>query len=359
MGNHKGLWLPAIALLLGLCASEIAGETIFPVPPPLPAENRYSTRGVGAGDDCVFLDSGDRVSGKILEITPGGVVRMANPHFARPLKVRLSETRRIIFAAKGAVADGPDSVVFADGSRMRGDVREISAEAVMLRTRAMGALKIDRSSVARIDFRDAKKIVLESDFGNGVSDRWTVRSGTWQVRDGKFRCISGDGRVTAALKQQGPFLYEWSVDNLHNAYSGGLIIFAKDATSTFGGDAILINPRSNHVRILSVRDNAMRQIASKSFTRRLLRANFRVAYDPASGRLRLWANGADLGTYTVNPPVKSGEFVFLYSAGVSGYQKLRITAGATGISGGRRAGDHVARFLFRNNDEITGSLSHL
>ncbi|MDK1032272.1 MAG: hypothetical protein QGD94_09720, partial [Planctomycetia bacterium] len=332
-------------LLLAACAgvaawalfpAEVLGEKLMarirmlPPRPPLPlppAEDPYSTTGVKPGDDCIFLAGGDRISGRIVAITPDGVARMTNPDFPNPLSVRLSGIRRITFARKSKLRDGPDEVVLANGNRIRGDVREITSDWVMLQSKAMGGLRVKRSAVARVDFLPPEKVVFSEDFSSGTAGPFKVRSGKWQVRGGKYHCTSG-GHVSAPLAQSGPMTFEWTVSGLTSRYGCGLLIFAKDPAKSYGTDSIWIRPRSTSVLVYRVTNNRTMSIMSKSMGRTLSRATFRATYDPASGRLHVWVNGKDLGGCQVNPVIKTGKHIILYSHRPVVYESVRVTTGA-------------------------------
>jgi len=336
---------------------EMRGRRVLPASAIALADDSYSTKGLKETNDCLFLASGDRISGQVDKITPDGMVQIANPLFRKPLRLRFEAVLRIVFSPKERVMDGRDSVILLNGGRVRGDLQEITASSVLVQTKSMGAVSIKRSIVAAVDLQADKNVVFETDFSTASAEPWDRRVGKWEVRNGKYHCLTPLSFVSAEVEQEGPMTAEWTVSALGPEASSSLLFFVEDtAAGVWGQNAIYVQPLGNHVQVYQVRNGTTHPIMNKSFGRLLPRATFRAAYDPDSGRLRLWVNDMDLGQCRLSPLIKKGGFVHLYCRNPSVYESVRIVRGARGIADDERAEETTDLFIMINKDKLSGTL---
>ncbi|MDK1030724.1 MAG: formylglycine-generating enzyme family protein [Planctomycetia bacterium] len=321
-----------------------------------PADGIYSVRGVKETDDCLFLASGDRVSGRVSGISADGFISLVNPLFANVLKVRVGDVRRMIPARKDKVVDGPDTVILAGGKKIRGSVQSITAESLVLKTLSMGTVKVKRSVVAAVDLQADSNVVLQSKFSAGSSEPWKVGGGSWAIKDGAYRCTTPLSWASAPVEQHGPMTIEWTVAGLTPRATGGIMFFVENDKGVWGGNGIYIQPRSNRIRVYQIRNDRTPLIMRRFFGRAFTRATFRAAYDPGSGELGLWVNDMALGRCKLEPVVTKGKFVKLYSRNpYSIYEKVRVFRGALGVSTRVKAEETEDQLILANTDKLTGT----
>lgn len=314
--------------------------------------------GTASADDVVQLITGDRITGKLTQISADGLVRMTNQFFTKPVDIRVAGVRRIILGAGQWIADGPDSLSLTNGNRILGEIQEITPDSITVMTKSMGQVKVKRSVISRVSFKPRGNAFLASDFSSGSSAPWQLRS-SMKLEDGKLRCTSSSGWASAKVKQGGAMTFEWTVSGLTSSYAGGIVIFAKNNSNYYGGDGIYFKPRSNYLRIYRVRSNSLSSVMSKSFGQTFSTATFRASYDPESGRLRVWVNEMDLGTYTINPIIKTGEYVHLYSQSTCAYETVYATMGAMTTSPDLKPTDKAGFIVLANSDKLSGTFSTL
>ncbi|MDK1031350.1 MAG: formylglycine-generating enzyme family protein, partial [Planctomycetia bacterium] len=321
------------------------------------ADTAYSLAGVKQVDDCLFLASGDRVSGHLVGIAPNGVVRLANPLFAKPFEVRIDSVQSIVPTREGKVTDGPDWVVLTSGESIHGLLGEINATHVVMQTRSMGALRIQRSVVAIIELRAPQEVLFETDFSDGTAGPWQQRGGEWEVRDGKFHCLRRHSWVSAGVDQRGPVTVEWTAVRQNRGHdSSGLSFFVADADAGHWGlESIYFRTFGDDIQVYEVRNNGPRPVMFKRFRRFPTRATFRAAYDPESGRLRLWVNNIDMGEYRFDPPIRQGKYIHLYSGSPCIYESVRLLRGAPGIVDPIEPARDEDRFVMANRDKVSGT----
>ncbi|MDK1031258.1 MAG: hypothetical protein QGD94_04565, partial [Planctomycetia bacterium] len=355
----NGRWSLLAALVIVLLAAQAGAQRDIFIPGSK-GEGSLDTDPVAkAGTvDRVFLMSGDRLSGRVSGISADGILTITNRSFKEPLQIRLKGVNRLTLADKGKILDGPDSVILTNGNRLRGAVEQITLDSIAVNTKAMGMVKIRRSVVAGIEFNIAGSIALDTDFTGGTAEPWQVRSGTWQVQNNRYYCMSSGGWAFVKTKQEGPMTFEWNITGTLNGYVT-LSFFAKNAASYWGTDAVAIRLNRNYLYVYRVQNGSTRSVASKSFGVSGTSTKIRASYDPESGRLRLWVNNTDLGQYSINPPIKTGQYIHIYAQTPVAFDSIRVLRGAEGLGKSDKAHETDDQLVLANKDKVSGILVSL
>jgi len=368
MLGRKRLWLAgsakatirlALAIAVLLPAVRADAQTIY-VPRSKGDESLDDNSGAVKGNqDFVLLTSGDRISGTVAEIGTDGTMRIINPLFEEPLQLRVEGVKCLTLARGARILDGPDSVVLVNGNRLDGTIEEITADAVIIETKSMGTVRVKRSVVGGVEFQSARSVLLDTDFSSGEADPWQVRSGTWEVLNGKYHCRSSGGWALAPVDQQGPVTFEFVVSGQAANYYTYLTLFAKDVSNYYGGDGISIRLRTNYVYVYRVTSGGTSRVFSKDLSKPFTRAVFRASYDPESGKLHMWLNDMDLGQCPVSPAIKKGKFVHLYAQYPCAFESVRIVRGTVGFGWNEKADEDTDKFILSNKDKVSGVLERL
>ncbi|MDP6379877.1 MAG: hypothetical protein QF662_00915, partial [Phycisphaerae bacterium] len=322
-----------------------------------PIQEQVRTRdGVRDTDDCLVLNSRDRISGRLVGITPDGLVEIQNPFFVKPIKFHVRDVRRIIPARKGKILAGPDTIFLTNGLRISGTVLVVTDEAVSLETASMGRVSIKKNVIASITFRATENVVLDTNFPSGSASPWQTRAGRWVIRDGRFRCLTFLSWTHAPLRQEGPMTFEWTVSELSNQPSGAVMFFVEDVAGIWSENAIYVQPTWNSIQVLRVQRSHTPIIFSKRFGRVFSRATFRAAYDPETGRLKLWVNGFALGECFIRPIVKRGRFINLYARNASVFEHVRVVRGAEGVAGRITPHKTLDQIILISKDKVSGKV---
>ncbi|MDP6379879.1 MAG: SUMF1/EgtB/PvdO family nonheme iron enzyme, partial [Phycisphaerae bacterium] len=373
---HWRIWIPLVFLCVLLPSRTAGKDPKVPLPSQFllrsiaqggwvmsasavrAAEEIYSTRGVKETEDCVFLSSGDRVSGRVIGIGPESILRIEGPRLLRGLRVHVDDVQCIIPARSEKIIDGPDWVTLANGDSVHGEVQEITGAVVLVKTESMGVVKIRRSAVASVNLRPPENVFFETDFSNSSAGPWRTRRGAWEVRDGKYHALRGRSWVSAEVRQEGPVTVEWTTVRLDNGYdSGGLSFFIADTTAGhWGQEGIYFRIFGSDAQVYQIRNNGPNGILFRTFRRFPTRATFRAAYDPETGRLRFWVNGIDMGVSQLKPIIKRGRYIHLYSGSPSIYESVRLIRGAPGLEDDVKASEKEDKFVMTNRDKVSGTL---
>ncbi|MDK1030723.1 MAG: formylglycine-generating enzyme family protein [Planctomycetia bacterium] len=315
---------------------------------------RYSVDGTPEAEDYILLNSGDHITGHIVEITPAGTVRLENPFLAGGALVPLRNVQQIVPARKKRILDGPDSVLLTTGNRILGTIEEINPRVVVLQTRSMGRVSIKRGFVASVRFQASENVIFETDFSTGTFAPWERRAGRWEMRDGKLHCLTPLSYVSAAVKHEGPVTVEWTVSKLLPHANSSMLFFVQDSRAgVWGGKAIYLQPRWDAIRISPCVPGS---IVWKKFGRIITRATFRAAYNPENGLMRIWVNDMDLGQVRLRPALKRGTAMHLYCRNPSIYESVRLLRGAEAVGSKQQAHQTRDRFIMTNNDNLSGTL---
>jgi len=204
-------------------------------------------------------------------------------------------------------------------------------------------------------------MVLSEEFSE-KSDKWTIHSGTWQVKNGKmYQEQHSHGRyISTAVPQEGHMTYEWEVGTTQNYISGGFTFCASNVNNMYGGNAYCLWFESNYLHLRKVQNNSGNQVAQYHFPQRPNRIKFKVEYDSDTGRIKVWANSKEpVMNYTDSSAWKSGSYILLVVNRPMNFDNLRVTLGQ-GIPRDMEKGSEETDLIhFTNRDRISGELESI
>jgi len=122
-----------------------------------------------AGD--VVLANGFRIPGSVRGITADGLVRLTSPLFVGEHAVPLSTVDRMHFGARTRT-DGRDVLTLTNGDVLRGRVEGMTADSVAFRSASLTATSLSRTGLARMELPRKGLAGLSTNFAGGQIGPW-------------------------------------------------------------------------------------------------------------------------------------------------------------------------------------------
>ena len=344
-----------VACLLAACVAPAIGQPKIYYPKPKTGTLDDSTDSAGgAKSDTVLTVRGDRLAGRVVGIGADGMLRLLGPQFDGEVQVLTTALKSVSLRGRAAERGG-DVVHLSNGDRIVGQVTAVTARQVIVESDVAGRLAVGRNFVQTVAFSGARTSLLESAFQDGSLDPWKILNGAWKVQDGQLVCGSG-GRSTiyAPLKQTEAITFVVRVESLQNqSIQCSLVLFAQNNNRYDGEDSIVAMFQSSYFYLhRKSRRSGTRTIANRSLGSSIKSGILRVAYDPATGKAKVWLDARELGEYAVHQPPRNGNFVLLTSQVPCKISWIRVLPGivspdedkALGKTGAQAGGGHVVEF---------------
>lgn len=323
------VFLAAACIAASTALAQRRGD-IF-VPPPrgsgdtLDASTPAASGGV---TEIVKTLRGDVLNGRVLGISADGKLRLSGPQFSGEVSVALPALDSIGFPA-GATENGQDEVALTNGDALRGELTSVTAESIVLGTDVAGPVKIPRGLVTGVTLGLGSTRLIESNFAQGM-EPWQTRSGSWSVADGALVCTSASGNnsvVSAKLDQKEPVTFVADVKG-----SGGynlqcsLALFADTNDGYLGRNSVYVMFSGSEYYLGYCQNGGSNTFTNRNLGNSIRDGVMRVAYDPQTGKMRVWLNATDLGEYQSPNKPTAGQYVLFcsqYSCQVVSLKVLR------------------------------------
>ena len=399
-----GAILAVAAAVLGLgilAARSAADEDLAPAPPavavpaapaaPAAVPPRQAVRKIfvptpkGAGDtlddskpadgagqtDVVTTLLGDRVLGSVVAIDADGKLHLTGDQFEGEVQVTVPALDNVVLKS-GDKESGEDEVSLTNGDRVVGRLASIDAESVQMDTQAAGRLKISPKVVRSISLARAASVLAESNFSAGSMEPWVARGGDWSVSEGALICRNRGGGNTNALYVKLDQKEAVTLVAKIQSYEGSsvrcdLVVFA-DTTEggpnvgRYGRNSIFTMFYGSEYYLQYVNNGSTNSIVNRGLGRQLMQGTLRLAYDPSTGKARLWIDSSDLGTYDVPTKPTSGQYVMFNSYYPLKVEYLGVYRGIVAPSGeddsggvGSVAAEDTPVIQFANRDRVSAS----
>ncbi len=307
--------------------------------------------------DTVTTVLGDRLSGDVVGTDAQGKLGLAAPHYQGEVRVLVSALDRLALPCEHKES-GDDRVVLANGDRITGEVVAITPELVILEADATGPLKVSRNVVSSIAFSRARTILVDSNFARGQMEPWFPQgSSDWSVIDGALACHTSGSRcgVYVELEQKEAVTLEAKVEALdgHSLYCE-LVLFADNKDSSYGGNSVFARFYSDRYYVKYAREGGTSTIVNRNFGRTVRAGVLRLAYDPESGKAKVWVDSTELGEYSVPNRPAQGRYVMFCSSYSCRVSHMRVFRGILPASGdGGEADENKEIVEYQNQDRIT------
>jgi hypothetical protein len=253
---------------------------------------------------------------------------------------------------------GDDEVVMSNGDRILGQVKAITAEAVVIESSAAGMLSIPRKVMQRVTFAQGQGSLLESRFETGQMEPWKKLSGIWTLGEGGLSCTTSGNRfgIAAQLEQKEAVTLEAKV----KAVAGqqlycDIALFADTADGQYGRNSVFARFYSSEYYLGVVREGNQNNVVNRSFGRNLQEGVLRFAYDPAAQKAHLWLDSMDLGEYGVPNGPTSGKLVMFYTQYACQISQIRVLRGVVPPSADAAALEDTESIEFANKDHVSAS----
>ena len=336
-------------------------QTIY-VPKPKGEGETLDASATTASDtslDIVATVGGDRLTGTVAEMEADGVLRLSGPQYDGDVLVRVSALDHVAFAGKDE-EPGADEVVLTNADRLLGQLVAITPDAVVLETGAAGPLRISRKVIRSVHIQKGRSVLLESRFASGRMEPWVARGGTWSINDGcLISQIRGSGEfIYAKLDQKEAVTFVAKVEALSGNYvQCSLVLCADTADNMYGRNSVIAMYSGNEYYLHHAQNGSVNSIVNRNFGTTLRSGVLRVAYDPETGKARLWLDSTDLGEYAVPSKPKNGQYVIFAPQQPIRVRDLQVLRGIVPPSGAdvvsEAAQGDVIRFVNKDRVSVT------
>jgi hypothetical protein len=316
--------------------------------------------------DLVVTSQGDRLMGNVVSMESGGKLRLSGPQFDGEVGIVAKEVD--LLALRGAEkSSGRDEILLTNGDRLVGTLSSITSSNVTLDTDAAGTLNVSLKVIRTISLGRPENILIESTFNAGRMEPWTSRAGLYQVVDNALvgRNRGNMAPLSAKLDQKEPLTFVAKVQALEgNPMQAHLVIFsdtdgAMDG-NPFGRNSLFAMFNNSEVYLqYATAGGGTNMIANRSMGRSVTSGILRLAYDPASGKARMWLDSTDLGEYQVPTKPATGQFVIFNSYYPVKIEYLKVLRGIVGPSGDDEsvgpAPDGTTSVQLANKDRVSAT----
>jgi hypothetical protein len=316
--------------------------------------------------DCperVITRRGDAFAGRALGLGKDGILRFTSQAFDGEVRVKASELVTLELSP-GRPSTAPDTVVITNGDRLAGRVTDITADAVVLDSDAAGpGVKITRKVVQMITFGQSASSLSESNFASGKMEPWKAANGVWKVEGGCLVCPNRGtiNFVKARLKQDKPVAIEITVEPNDNRGGGGisilLALFVDDPDNNAGSNSVFCRLEGNELYMGNCQNGAENNQIDQGINvvARGGATVLRFAYDPGTGKSKCWINGdnpveCDMSNNGVAP--KTGNWVTVGTLRGCKIRSIRLTGGEFAPGESPDAKVEADTVTFTNKDHV-------
>jgi len=331
------MMIVAVTTVLMLAAGQFVdtgadGREIF-VPAPRDAGETLdsSTRSsFGKARDRLTTFQGDRISGEVIDIESGGLLRLRSAQFREETRIKVSELDRVTFRPKKSPVE-EHVLILTNGDRIACTVVSIGPESVAIESEAFGVAKVSRAVVKEVKFASRQNECIESDFEDGEMDPWALKQGAWTVSDGALVTLSDNTEhwVSAKLDQEEPMTMEVQYETIHGSCANlTLVMFSDDPDSSYGTNSVYCSMECGTLRLGSGRTRGNRNnFWGNGIGNPGMKGTLRMAYDPEDARMKVWLDGEQKADQVVPDRPTTGSYVTFMSRCHVKVNRLRVLKG--------------------------------
>lgn len=166
-------------------------------------------------------------------------------------------------------------------------------------------------------------------------EAWESVVGDWKAIDGALvnsDGVAGNTNAFAEVEQEGKILtYEWTVDFKDTTFSlgpaAGLHILSDDAKEAQRGNSYLIFQDKAFIRLYKSSGGRLAKVSEFPVVAALGETHkYRVEFNTSSGVMKIFRDGAEVGTWTDSSPLKSGRYVSVRTNGtIAMFRDIAVT----------------------------------
>jgi len=332
-----------------------------------------------AQEPSVSLLSGLTFPGRMVGCDAEGRLAVTAPFLHGTARVPLATVASLRFKRTKDEADAPFLVRLTNGDRVAGAVTELDDDGVTLDTPAFGEVAIPRKFIHSIDRRKDAAVFIENDFRLRGMEGWSILDGTWP-RTPRGLLVRRGNRAARAVRKiphTAPFTFvaHIAADKPHRADEPAGIIFR----------LLCNNPKiafTTEDRLYVAFDRTMCRVEgfvadrgikfSKSVNALTVDGTWiRVAFEPKTERLRVWAGEQMLIDMTLEHGFAKGSVMSVITTSTARLQCLGLYAGVVAPDNptplGRfaadrptgRPGEAAYRIVLTNGDRVAADAVEL
>jgi hypothetical protein len=310
---------------------------------------------------------GDRLKGTVVSIGPDGKLHLIGPEFESEAVIRGGAIENVVLRG-GEKETGAHQVVLTNGDAVVGTLAAISPEGVVIDTPAAGRLKIPLKVVRGVAMRreagglfQSEDVLLGSDFTTGRAEPWTMHAPQmWTFADGALIGRSPGGTwLYARLEQKEAITLVAKVQAIDGKpfwFDVGLFGDKSDDI----GNQVNSSFRSGEAEFREFVGGSPRTLAIRKTQQPFNGGVVRLAYDPATGKSRMWMGDADMGEQAMPVKLASGQYVAFDTGAAVRVEYVRVLRGIVPPSGfdiGLADGpaDEGLSVRFKNGDAVSAA----
>jgi len=286
--------------------------------------------------DVVTTAAGDRLTGTVVGIEPGGRLRLKGPQFESDVVVSTAAVDGVVLRG-GRRQAGSDRILLANGDRVIGTVAAISPEGLIIDTQAAGRLRIAPKAVRSVSLGGAEDALLESAFCDGQTDPWVIRDPqAWSLVDGALVCSKRKNintPVYAKLDQKEAVTMVAKVQALEGDQYWCYLALGGDASDFRQGNSLSAGFRPGCVRFQTWSSGGLLDCGDHAVRGGRGGGVLRLAYDPATGKAKMWVDDAYVCELDVTPRLPVCQYAMLDSTGPLKVEYVKVLGGIVPPSG--------------------------
>lgn len=312
----------------------------------------------GKSGDVIVTTAGASIGCKVLRISEGGLIHLEAPFLQGEARALVSHVRQIGLAG-AAGGGGADYLVVTNGDRIAGSLESITEDAVVMKTDALGTVRIPLKVAQSVTRTKTGGLLLNNDFAVDSQEPWSSLKGSWRIKDG---ALTGTGArpyaVSARLQQNGPLTLEVKIDAVSNGYYCDLMLMADNTANQQGQNSLMVRFSRNQVRVAVVSGGRYQQHAygQADYLTKAKQVVLQVAFDPGKGNVHVWADSQLLGEYNVLGAPAKGNFVIIRCNQPHRIRHIRVHSGMVAPPAAGADGEPDAEsVVLANGDRFTAS----
>ncbi len=309
-------------------------------------------------EDFVRFTNGDVLSGRVEGIVEG-VIEMKPEMAEGTLAIPVEAVKEVVFKdTEEASSFSADDLVLTNGESLSCKIEGMTDGKVVLSMPSSQKIELDVQDVAAMSFYKRREVLAEESFDSGLPKEMDFEGGRWRTEKGWL--LQSDSRAAECyaslpVTQTGELVYEWCVNTTAGPSTG--IYFMASDPGLSQERAYSLRVLRKYVYVYMCMNGEEVYCGSYRVSPYRNRNVVRLRCDSGRGRIEMWIDGAEVGSWDSSVPIKIGKYVVLRADGRAAFDDLSVvrTAGAARINPMPYEGEGELLTLV-NGDEITGKV---
>jgi len=284
----------------------------------------------------ITLDTGVTFPALPGQSLAGGQVSFTAPFIEGQARTNLRGIVHMKFPRSRDEKRGAYTVRLVNGDRIVGNLVTLDEDILDFDTDMLGRLEIPRDIVRTITRRGKSSVLIDSTFATDGFDTWRIGKGEWMETNKGLRTspTTASNILLCRAPHDGPITLVADLDASMNPKP------SSDRMTRFQVEVTLFTPTpapdwrldSLKVSVGSLRSSATLRSNQKPFSVRGAswpegKGELRIAYDPGTFTIKVWANEKCLINFSLDDGPKTGQYVSISSYRLLNLQSVRMYCG--------------------------------